>query len=277
MTDGRILTHAGAGSDPEHADATRTASEIAREALATGSDALEAACHAVAHLEDDPRFNAGTGSYVRSDGRTVEMDAACMADDGRFGAVACLERVRHPVFVARYVVDTEHLLLAGNGARRFARRKGVPDWDPRTAPDAAPASDEGPGEGTDRSGPGEDRASDTVGCVLYDGERFAAALSSGGTEGAPPGRVGDVPLPGAGLHVGPAGAVAATGHGESIARRLIALRAYERLENGRTPEAVVAAVLEGFPEERSLGLIVTDGEAGAGGSNRTMAWSQGTA
>lgn len=254
--DWQILTHGGSGSDPALTDATDRAAEAAREALEAGEDAIQAACHAVAHLEDDGRFNAGTGSNVRADGRTVEMDAACADDGDRFGAVACLERVRHPVLVALEVVDTPHLVLAGNGALSFARSRGFPDHDPTT---------EGPRQRPD--------ASDTVGCVVRHGESFAAALSSGGTRDAMVGRVGDVPLPGCGLRTGPAGAVAATGDGEAIASQRLADRVYDRLAKGLDPEAAADEAVDRFDEGTSIGLIVVDGDAGAAASSRTMAWS----
>ncbi len=253
----RILTHGGAGSDPQLSETTQQAARIAQEALDAGQSAMDAACHATAHMEDEAGFNAGTGSNVREDGRTVEMDAACMDQTGAFGAVACIERVRHPVFVARHVAETEQILLAGHGARRFARSKGIPDWDPHTEQ----ASSKGEG------------GADTVGCVLHDGSLFAAALSSGGTKQAPRGRVGDVPLPGCGLHAGPAGAVAVTGHGETLALGLTAVRAYEELEDGQHPQDMVEAVVEAFPSERSVGLIAVTEAHGAVASNRTMAAS----
>lgn len=255
--DWQILTHGGAGSDPAFTDATDRAAEVARVALGAGEDAIEAACRAVAHLEDDDRFNAGTGSNVRADGETVEMDAACTDDGDRFGAVACLERVRNPVLVALEVVDTPHLVLAGKGALSFARSRGYPDQDPST-------------KGTDQ----RREASDTVGCVVRHGGAFAAALSSGGTREAMVGRVGDVPLPGCGLRAGPAGAVAATGDGEAIARQRLADRVYERLTDGLDPETLVEQAVDRFAEGTSVGLIVVDGEAGAAASSRTMAWSQ---
>lgn len=252
-----ILTHGGAGSDPTLSKTTEQAAAIAKEALQADQSPLDAACHATAHLEDDPRFNAGTGSNVRSD-ETIQMDAACMDATGTFGAVAIIERVRHPVFVARHVAETETILLAGDGARRFARSQGMPDWDP---------SDTSQGEA--------ETSHDTVGCVLHaEDDAFAAALSSGGTKGSPPGRVGDVPLPGAGLHAGPAGAVCATGHGETIARRFTSLRAYERLEQGHHPQDIVDTLIDAFPSEHALGLLIVGHEDGAGGSNRTMAFSE---
>lgn len=251
-----VLTHGGAGSNPNDEDATHHAALIAHEAIDAGQKPLDAACHATAHLEDDPRFNAGTGSHVRNDRQSTQMDAACMDHHGTYGAVAVIERIRHPIFVARHVADTKHLVLAGHGAYRFAKRKGVPEQEPPTEPSETPSG------------------TDTVGCVLHAGDlRFAAALSSGGTKNAPPGRVGDVPLPGAGLHAGPSGAVCATGHGETIARRMTALRAYERLENGEQPTTILDDMLQAFPKTEALGLLIVNETEGAGGWNRTMAFT----
>lgn len=257
MSDWQIITHGGAGSDPEHTGPTDEGAGVALDALQDGAEPLRAACQAVAHLEADGGFNAGVGSNVRADGRTVEMDAACSDSEGRFGAVACIERVRHPVLAAEHVTETDHLILAGEGALRFARSKGVAEAEPSEF-----GGEAGHGSGLD-----------TVGCVLGDGEAFAAALSSGGTREAMVGRIGDVPLPGCGLRAGPEGAIAATGNGEAIARERTADRAYEMLSDGLEPTEVVDRVLERF-DEASAGLIVVGAEAGAGGSNRGMAYSQ---
>lgn len=257
MTDQpRVLVHGGAGSKPGLETATKGAAKVALEALDAGSEPIEAACQAVAHLEDDGRFNAGVGSNVRSDGTTVQMDAACGDSRGRFGAVACLERVRHPVSLARKVIDTEHLILAGRGAQGFARSQGMPEFDP-----------------SEHGHETETTPGDTVGCVLHDGDTFAAALSSGGTRDAMVGRVGDVPLPGCGLEAGPAGAVAATGNGEAIARQRTADRAYDLLDEGLAPGTVVEQVIEGFGDTLA-GLIVVTDQGGAGGATRSMAFSQ---
>lgn len=254
----RIATHGGAGSDAALADVTDEAANEARRALEEGASAIEAACRAVAFLEDEGRFNAGRSSYLRADGSTVQMDAALADSTGRFGAVACIERVRHPVHAARAVADTEHLVLAGRGANELARERGLEELE------ASAFTGRGGSDGASKS--------DTVGCVLSDGETFAAALSSGGTEGAMVGRVGDVALPGCGLRAGREGAIAATGHGESIARARVADSAYRRLAQGASPSQVVERELEPF-EDASLGLIVVDDDGWAGGSNRSMAFS----
>jgi beta-aspartyl-peptidase (threonine type) len=118
---------------------------------------------------------------------------------------------------------------------------------------------------------------DTVGSVAWDGETFAAALSSGGTTTVLRGRVGDVPLPGCGLFAGDRGAVATTGDGEYIVRSLLAYRAYAELERGRSPEQTVAWALSQLDESVDLGVIVVDRTSFAGGARHGMAWhGQGT-
>ena len=127
-----ILTHGGAASPNAYSNGCVAAAEAARAVIEAGGDALAAALAATVLLEDDPRFNAGTGSNLRLDGRTIEMDASVMTSDGRFGGVANLQRVKNPVLVAARVRETPHLLIAGEGATAFARRLGFPDFDPAT-------------------------------------------------------------------------------------------------------------------------------------------------
>lgn len=112
-------------------DGTSAAAGRGLAVLREGGPALEAAIAAVVHLEDDCRFNAGTGSNIRLDGKTVQMDAAVMdGATGRFAAVAAIERVKNPVLVARKVLETPHVLVVGEGATRLARLFGFPDHDP---------------------------------------------------------------------------------------------------------------------------------------------------
>ena len=112
-----------------------------------------------------------------------------------------------------------------------------------------------------------------MGAVMYDGKSFAAALSTGGTGGSIPGRVGDVPLIGCGLFVGDHGAVAATGHGEAIAMKLTAFRAYQMLENGEKCHDVLKEVIGWFDASEDIGLLLVTRNDSDAGSNRSMAWS----
>ena len=283
-----IVCHAGSASNPEHRDGPELACQRGREVLAAGRGALEAAVVATESLEDDERFNAGTGSNLRLDGQTVQMDAACMTGSGGFGAVAAIERVAHPVRVARYVIDTPHVLLAGRGATAFASRRGLPDHDPvtqgardryeqllRTHPKSgvgdwsAEALEESWNfETTHRATFG----GDTVGAVAWDGCQFAAALSSGGTEAALLGRVGDVPMPGCGLYAGRHGAVAVTGDGEALVRSMLAHRAYARLEQGQSLATITTWALGSLPPEVDVGIILVDETGFYGAARDGMAW-----
>jgi isoaspartyl peptidase/L-asparaginase-like protein (Ntn-hydrolase superfamily) len=77
------IAHGGVGSPPELSDGPRKAVDAALAVVERGGDPLDAAVAGVVVMEDDPRFNAGTGSKVRLDGETVQMDAAVMDSSGR--------------------------------------------------------------------------------------------------------------------------------------------------------------------------------------------------
>lgn len=291
-----IVTHGGAGGPKSHADGCEVAARAAHTVLVEGGTALAAAVRATEVLEDDPRLNAGTGSNLRLDGVTIEMDAAVMDHRRRFGAVAALQRVRYPVRVAERVLNTPHLLLAGEGANRFARAQGFPDYDPISERarrryqkvrdffagqnphqdfvswfDRDPAAFWNfPPEAHDAlkllAGP-----SDTVGAVVRDaGGGYGAALSTGGTSIMLLGRVGDTPLPGAGLYAGPAGAVATTGDGEEIMRHVLAKHIYDAMAAGTHPQAACEQGVALVTETYTVGAIAVS-DAGHGvADNRTM-------
>lgn len=298
-----ILTHGGAASPRHFSDGCVAAAERAESVLRAGGDALAAALAATALLEDDPRFNAGTGSNLRLDGKTVEMDASVMSGDGRFGAVACVERVKNPVLVAARVMETPHLMLVGEGATAFARRLGFPEFDPITdrarlkyarclaelagRGDGDYAVDADPWRRLDLASvwnfPGEPPVAakiaavpreecDTVGAVVRDAHgRFAATASTGGTLYMLRGRVGDSPLMGAGVYAGPHGAVAATGVGEEIVRRFLARTVHDWLAEGLAPDRAVQRAVEMFPDAVDVGLLVVGRSGHALASNRDMA------
>ena len=161
-------------------------------------------------LEDNPIFNAGTGAVLNFDG-FCELDACVMESrDSRVGAVSGLQRVRNPVLVARKVMEeTDHVMLTGDGAQRFARVMGFPDHDPVTPERRADWFDK-------RNRIDEvlgaralkmrrflkehpEYAGGTVGAAAVDASGvLAAATSTGGVTLKMVGRVGDSPVPGAG-------------------------------------------------------------------------------
>lgn len=283
------VVHGGAGSPRARMDGTDRAAAKALAELKAGRDALASALAGVVVLEDDPRFNAGTGANIRLDGKTIQMDAACMdGSTGAFGAVAAIERVKNPVLVAQKVMDTPHLLIVGEGATRFARAMGFPDYDPtcpenlarfKRVKDILQGSDPRQIEAWKRYDwqkgwnfptPLKEAlgSPDTVGCITRDAKgHFAAAISTGGTTITFYGRVGDVPMFGAGIYAGPKGAVACTGNGEDIVRHLVAKAAYDLLAKGLTAQQAVDRTLAAFPARIDLGLVAIGPDSTGGGCN----------
>ena len=294
---GTIVVHGGAGAPASLNGGCAAAAAAALARLRDGADALDAAVEAVVVMENDGRFNAGSGSVMRLDGETVEMDAGVMDSTGRLGAIAAVRRVRNPVLVARRVADTPHTLLAGEGATRFAKAVGL---EAETAPPervrvrhrhlierlASGAVEGGwsvggladawnfpvPYDRIFQSQSGAPESCDTVGAVVRgpDGT-FAVAGSTGGSAPMLLGRVGDTPLIGCGFFAGEHGAVACTGIGEEIARRMLAREVYESMRAGVTAQAACEAGVDLFPAEVSVGVIAVGRDGAGAASNRDMA------
>ncbi|BAS25994.1 isoaspartyl peptidase/L-asparaginase family protein [Limnochorda pilosa] len=282
MNDGvpALIVHGGAGSisDPEgHRAGVRRAVDAGFAVLDDGGSALNAVLAAVRVLEDDPVFNAGTGSCLTLQGE-VEMDAAVARGDGGFGAVTCVRGVRHPVDLARAVMErTDHLILAGEGAVQLARRLGFPPYNPVTEERLAQwrraleAAERGEGRFSRRGG-----WYSTVGAAARDASgAVAAATSTGGIVLKLPGRVGDTPVPGAGTHAGVHGAASATGHGEGILRLALTRGVVEAMESLSAQEACRMAVDRARAAGVEAGVIGVDlqGRVGFAFNTPSMAWA----
>lgn len=282
---GAVVVHGGAGASREHEDGCVLAARRALAQLEVNGDALDAAIVAVSAMEDDGRFNAGSGSVLCLDGATVEMDAAIMDTRGHLGAIACVQSVKNPVQLARAVADTPHWMLAGDGAQRFARAIGMLDALPvserqrtvhrRIVAQLAGSVPAMPGlnhelfdrfwnYNTPLNLP-EGVACDTVGAVVRGADgHFAVACSSGGTAPSLLGRVGDTPIIGSGFYAGPEGAVATTGIGEQIVRHLLARTVYGWIADGLPLQQALERGVGLFAPGIEVGLIaVSRAEAGA--------------
>ena len=251
-----ILVHGGAGHWASE-DRTLAVAGVARAAavgwrvLADGGSALDAAIEAVVALEDDPLFNAGTGSVLNAEGE-AEMDAGVMTGDTlAAGGVACIRRVRNPVLVARRVMQaTDCVLLAGPAATAFAREQGFGDHDPGLPRALRKATGVG-----------------TVGAVALDGAaRLAAATSTGGRAGKRAGRVGDSPIPGAGNYASAEAAVSATGWGEQMLRCVTAKEVAGRIAQGAMPQQALREVPDDMVRRfgEPIGAIALDARGNLG-------------
>jgi len=262
-----LIVHGGAGADPaEGRDELRAGIREAVlsgwKVLLGGGTALDAVEYAVRSLEEHPRFNAGRGAVLTTDG-TIELDASIMEGDRlQAGAVGAVTRIANPVTLARKILeDGRHVLLVGDGALAFARRVGVSECDPAELI-------------TERQlRRSHERGAGTVGAVALDLHgTIAAATSTGGIAGKLPGRVGDSGLIGCGTYAeSTIGGVSCTGDGEAIIRVVLARRALDILKAMDDPEhaaqvAVDVLVQEGKGEG---GLILLDWRGRVGRAHST--------
>lgn len=300
-----IIVHGGAGTIALERFAV--AREGCREAvmagwrmLREGANALDVVEAVVRILEDNPNFNAGTGSCLTSDGR-IEMDAGIM--DGhslRVGAVAGIERIKNPISLARRVLESPHVLLIGQGAHEFAREQGIAfcrqedllterqraawqriraersaeepliyrvhlDHLP-TSPSASAAIDT------------EEDKHGTVGAVALDSAGLlASATSTGGFAYKHPGRVGDSPLVGCGFYADENAAISCTGHGEDFIRLLLARRVADNVARGMNAQDAAQEAIAYLSAKASGtgGLIAVDqdGTVGFARNSENMAYA----
>ena len=255
-----LALHGGAGARPDRDYGRELAhmrglTEAARDRLAGGAAALAVAVETVAALEASGLYLAGRGASPGASGR-YELDAAVMdGAAGRAGSVAALEGFEIPIAVARAVKQrTQHVKLAAAGAAAFAAELGL-----------AAVTD--PQAWFTRAGGGERNfapdalAHGTVGCVVRDGEgRLAAATSTAGVFGKREGRVGDSPVPGAGVWADGRVAVSCTGQGEVFLRAAAAAQVSHRMRwaGQDVAEAAGAVLAEIAALGGDGGLIAVD-------------------
>ena len=270
MSKVRLIVHGGAWSIPaelqgDHVRGVRLAVAEVFPKLQNGLSALDAVEAAVGILEEDATFDAGRGSCLNAEAE-IELDAIIM--DGatlNLGAVAAIQNIMHPVTVARMVMErTEHCLLVGAGAQRWARRMGIAEVSPEEllTPRELASYDEARSDPsfTTRK-PFDLPPMGTVGAVALDSRgNLAAATSTGGTPRKLAGRVGDSPLVGAGAYAdNQCGAASATGWGEAIMKILLTKTACDLLKNHAAQTAAELAV--GVLHERVQGqggLVLID-------------------
>src|SRR5262245_34051842 len=293
-----LIAHGGAGawrpgSNEDAVAGMAAAVEKGRAILKAGGSALDAVCATVVLLEDNPIFNAGTGGVLNFDG-FVELDACVMESAGRrVGAVSALQRVKNPILVARKVMEeTDHVMLAGEGAQRFARVMGFPDHAPVT-PARRRDWEEKRAHIDDVLGRHSlkmrrflkehpEYAGGTVGAAAVDRKGvLAAATSTGGVTMKLVGRVGDSPIPGAGNYASDHVAASASGTGEYVMRSLATRSIAAEMRRCATLAQAMGKVLDGLgrDSDADVGLIAVDREGHAHAAHRTRdmphAWFAG--
>jgi beta-aspartyl-peptidase (threonine type) len=245
-----IAIHGGAGAmtpdnyTPEQITEYRAelnaALNIGVSILKSGGSSLDAVEQVVRYLEDCPLFNAGRGAVFTNDGKN-ELDAAIMfGKDLSAGAIAGVGDIKNPISVARKVMEcSPHVLMVGKGASLFASQNGV------EMVDSTYFFTENRYEALQRALE-RDRKMGTVGCVALDIEgNLSAATSTGGMTNKRYGRVGDVPIIGAGTYANnKTCAVSATGHGEffiryTVAHDISALMEYKGLSLDEASDEVI--------------------------------------
>ena len=300
-----LVMHGGAGvierktmtpeAEASYRAGMKQAAEAAEAVLEGGGSAMDAVEAAIRLLEDNPLFNAGKGAVFTYDGK-VELDASIMdGSNMKAGAVAGVRTVRHPISLARAVMEhSPHVMLAGAGADAFAASQGleiVPQsyffterrWEslikqlkkenapipPR--PEGAPPAPEKP---IAEFEPAEAHKYGTVGIVALDRDgNIAAGTSTGGTQAKRWDRIGDSPIIGAGTYASNQSCgVSATGDGEyfirlTVARTICALVQYKGMSLQAAADQVVQKNLVAIHGGGGVVALAPDGQ---------IAWSFNT-
>ena len=224
----------------------------AMEMIQNGSDAIDAVIAGVNIVEDDPNdTTVGFGGLPNEDG-IVELDSCCMhGPTHNAGAVASIRNIKNPSKVAKLVMErTDHVLLVGEGALRFAKAHGFKEenlltdkareiwlkWK-ETLNDKdnwfAPGQNEFPTMQEKAKG-----MTGTITCIAIDkNSNISGVTTTSGLAFKIPGRVGDSPIIGAGLYVdNEVGACGSTGRGEENLKNLSCFLAVEEMRKGADPE-----------------------------------------
>lgn len=249
-----IVVHGGAGNwndmdlSVAHS-ACQQAAQTGWHILTQGGSALDAVQAATVILEDDPLFNAGTGSVLNARG-DIAMDAALMNGHTlAAGAVAGIRHYKNPILIARRLLEAGGaVLLSDEGAEAFAQSQHFEPIDPASL--RVPKRHEQ-----------WQKSHGTVGAVAIDSHgHLAAATSTGGLTNKLPGRISDSALIGCGTFADRFGAVSCTGVGEAIIRTVLAKSTVMLSLHHTSAQATVQLALAQFSAQtqREAGIIFID-------------------
>lgn len=245
-------------------DAGIAANKAAWEVLSKKGKAIDAVEKGVMVTEDSPNCCVGLGANPDRDG-FVTLDASIMDDKFNCGSVAFLERIKHPISVARRVMEkTPHVMLVGAGAQQFAVAEGFPLEEQKLSEDAKKAYEnwlkkseykppainienkQGHGPFAPTKLETGEWNHDTIGMVAMDSfGNLSGSCTTSGAGFKMRGRVGDSPIIGAGLYVdNEVGACTATGQGEDVIRVAGSHSVVELMRQGLSPEAACKKIVE---------------------------------
>ncbi len=275
-------------------DSGLRANAAAWKLLGTGGRAIDGVEAAAMSAEDEISCCVGLGALPDRDG-FVTLDASIMDEKANIGSVAFMQNIKHPISVARKLMEsTPHVMLSGEGARRFALENGFEAGSGKLTPESEKAwrewlkkSQYKPTINIENARPGSasthfppayfDDGSpnhDTMGTIALDlrGD-MSGAVTTSGMAFKMHGRVGDSPIIGAGLFVdNEVGAATSSGVGEEVIRICGTHTVIEQIRSGRTPEAAcreaVARIIKRNPakaRDLQVGFVALTkkGEVGA--------------
>lgn len=245
-----MVIHGGAGTilkstmtaekEAAYTAALTKALETGYAAIKDGKSSLDAVEATIHIMEDSPLFNAGKGAVFTNEGKN-EMDAAIMDGSNLMaGSVAGVRVIKNPISAARAVMEkSEHVMMAGAGAEKFAKQAGLEIVDPSyfftqerwdglqkaiKEDSSKSVLDHGNKKTSLLGSQNIDNKFGTVGCVALDNKgNLAAGTSTGGMTNKKFGRIGDAPIIGAGTYANNAtAAISCTGWGEFFIRSVVA-------------------------------------------------------
>ena len=268
MTQPKLIIHGGAGSSLQGkggADAVRQdlyqILDTVYDRLRDGVSAKEAAVLGCQLLEDNPRFNAGTGAVLQSDGQ-IRLSASLM--DGasqRFSGVINTAKVKNPILLAEFLQTGDDRVLSDYGSAELARELGLPVYNPLTDLRLNEWLEDRKANFQRRMAgvvaePDPEAGRGTIGVVVLDqAGRVAAGTSTGGKGFERIGRVSDSAMP-AGNYASALAGVSCTGIGEDIIEECLAARIVIRVTDGLSVEqAFQRSLEESGSRQRDLGAI----------------------
>lgn len=247
----KLIIHGGFFSESNQSHEVKVAKQESLKQIAQkafeylkSNSAFDTAAYTVSLLEDDPLYNAGTGSQIQSDG-IIRMSAAIMnGETQKLSGVINIQDVKNPIFVAKELMKEDDRVLGGNGAKNYATEHHFENF-----------STEIPQRRKEYEAKLNNGGKGTVGCVAIDKDgKLAAATSTGGKGFEIPGRISDSATV-AGNYANSFCAVSSTGVGEDIVSNATATKIVTRVTDGMPLKTAFAKT---FDELKAI-----DGFAGA--------------